>query len=568
MPIEDVDYLLKNSTTDTFFFFVDSSKRDKSVFPTPSSYVVTFAEPYTNVYGVEIVTSTMPSTMYNVDYINNILKYFLIWTNTNTSTIDFDWCNAELSQNPKYQQWLTKKTNNVYIIIGDNAGINIPNASIYDESSYTNYKSDQFNLYGSSSAAFDFVLYLRVITTVQSLTKITDSERDQNRYYFQYNNAWYSVLKTDPNYNTSETICNIIGNTIITYNMHFVMNDWYNNNLSQTNTWNYFIVYCGYINVEQGNYDITTLMQNLNLAFLNNYLFPITSAISSVSYATSSFPFNGLGLQIYQRNKQGDIMKQVRYVINSNDPTNNLFFALDLTASTIADNLGFAVNTNFNNETQYYTKWNLPFTTNNIIRSVYGTSAIQTIVPMGIVNLQGVRYFIMRCPEIEGHMYSSFTQSEFCPGIGMFKIGSNNEIADLRFDFVSYVKKPFHPIARLIKLTFNFEVGYNELYDFKGVDHNILLLIKCYIPTQKKQDAKNIYQLNPNYNPDFSEYMLNVMQQRFDEDKDNDDDDDSSPSQIVQNMIEEQNKYDDEDEDDDNIVLVNPRDKHFALFKN
>ena len=65
MPIEDVDYLLKNSITDTFFFFVDSSKRDKSVFPTPSSYVVTFAEPYTNVYGVEIVTSTMPSTMYN-----------------------------------------------------------------------------------------------------------------------------------------------------------------------------------------------------------------------------------------------------------------------------------------------------------------------------------------------------------------------------------------------------------------------------------------------------------------------------------------------------------------------
>ena len=568
MPIEDVDYLLKNSITDTFFFFVDSSKRDKSVFPTPSSYVVTFAEPYTNVYGVEIVTSTMPSTMYNIDYINSILKYFLIWTNTNINTLDFDSCNAELSQNPKYQQWLTNKTNNVYIVIGDSA--TSPNASFYDESSYTNYKSDQFNLYGSSSAPFDFVMFLRVITTVQSLIMNTNSTRDPNLYYFQYNNAWYSIDKTDPNYNivANQTICNIIGNTIITYNMYFVMNDWYNNNLSQTNTWNYYIVYCGYINVEQGNYDITTLMQYLNLTFLNNYLFPITSAISSISYASSSFPFNGLGLQIYQRNTQGDILKQVRYIINSTDPTNNIFFAFDLTASTITDNMGFAVNTNFNNETQYYTKWTLPFTTNNIIRSVYGASAIQTIVPMGIVNLQGSRYFIMRCPEIEGHMYSSFTQSEFCPGIGMFKIGANNEVADLRFDFVSYVKKPFHPIARLIKLTFSFEVGYNELYDFKGVDHNILLLIKCYIPTQKKQDAKNIYQLNPNYNPDFSEYMLNVMQQRFDEDKENDDDDDT-PSQIVQKMIKEQNIYEDDDEedDDDNIVLVNPRDKHFALFK-
>ena len=84
MPIEDVDYLLQNSITDTFFFFVDSAKRDKNIFPTPSSYVVTFVEPYTNVYGVEIVTSTMPSTMYNVDYINNIFKYYLIWTNTNS----------------------------------------------------------------------------------------------------------------------------------------------------------------------------------------------------------------------------------------------------------------------------------------------------------------------------------------------------------------------------------------------------------------------------------------------------------------------------------------------------
>ena len=563
MPIEDVDYLLQNSITDTFFFFVDSAKRDKNIFPTPSSYVVTFVEPYTNVYGVEIVTSTMPSTMYNVDYINNIFKYYLIWTNTN-SILPVgleDPYNTDISNNLNYQAWFANKTSNVYIIIGDQStSPSNLNSSIYNSDSYKIYKSDQFNLYGSSTAAYDFVMFLRVITTVQSLA-IATTNTDPTLYYFVYKTIQYSVAKSDANYDNivsfinTNAICNIIGNTIITYNMYFVMNDWYNNNVSQTNTWNYYIVYCGYITIEQGNYDITTLMQYLNLALLQNYQFPITSMISSISSASSSFPFNGLGIQFSQRNSHGDILRQVRYVLNSTDPTNNILFAIDLTVSTIANNMGFAVNTNFNNETQYYATWTN--NTNNIIHSVYGTSAIQTIVPMGIVNLQGVRYFIMRCPEIEGHMYSSFTQSEFCPGIGLFKIGANNEIADLRFDFVSYVKKPFHPIGRLIKLTFSFEVGQNQLYDFKGVDHNILLLIRCYVPTKKTLDKKHIYQLNPNYNPDFSEYMLNTMQKRYEEDEYDDEDNDETPSTIVQRMIAEQNKYEeeDEDDDDDNITL-------------
>ena len=581
MPIEDVEYLLQNSTTDSFFFFVDSSKRDKSVFPTPSSYVVTFVEPYTNVYGVEIMTSTMPSTMYNIDYINNSLKYFLFWTNTNasipTSLGNSALCNTEISNNLKYQEWLTSKTNNVYIIIGDQAtSPSNLNVTLYDSAHYTTYKSDQFKLYGSTSVRFDFVMFLRVITTVQSLI-INNNTNDNttNNYYFRFNSIQYSISKTDVNYDTviafisQKMICNIIGNTIITYDMSFVMNDWYSNNLSPINNWNYFIIFCGYISVEQGNYDITTLMQYMNAIFPTNYQFPMTTTNVSISTMSSSYPFNGLGIQIVQRNSQGDIKKQVRYAFNSTDATNNILFAIDLTMSTITNNMGFAVNSNFSNETQYFSIWNLSFTSNNIIHSVYNANAIQTIIPMGIVNLQGVRYIIMRCPEIEGHIYSSFTQSEFCPGIGMFKLGANNEIVDLRFDFVSYVKKPFHPIGRLIKLTFSFEIAQNELYDFKGVDHNILLLIKCYAPTKKIPDKKHIYQLNPNYNPDFSEYMLNAMQKRFEEDEVDDDDDDAdeTPSAIVQKMITEQNKYDDDDEDDDNIVLVNPRDKHFALFR-
>ena len=77
MSIEDVNYLYKNSLKDNAIIFIESSKRDKNTYPTPSEYTITFDNPFKYVYGVEILDASIPRTMYQIDKTNNNLKIVL-----------------------------------------------------------------------------------------------------------------------------------------------------------------------------------------------------------------------------------------------------------------------------------------------------------------------------------------------------------------------------------------------------------------------------------------------------------------------------------------------------------
>jgi hypothetical protein len=141
----------------------------------------------------------------------------------------------------------------------------------------------------------------------------------------------------------------------------------------------------------------------------------------------------------------------------------------------------------------------------------------------GIVNLLGYRYLILRCKEMEDHLLGSYAYINYTPGIGLFKLASSyNDVTHLRFDFVNLVRKPFHPIGKLSKLTFRFETQDGNLYDFKGVNHQMLFVIKFLTPTQKVSFNKGI--LNPNYNPNFMNYMSNHRTIEYKEDSDDEDD--------------------------------------------
>ena len=76
MSIEDVDYLYKNSIKESSIILVDSSNRDKSVYKKPNSYTLEFIQPFKFVYGVEILDSSVPRTMYIIDSNNDTLFFF------------------------------------------------------------------------------------------------------------------------------------------------------------------------------------------------------------------------------------------------------------------------------------------------------------------------------------------------------------------------------------------------------------------------------------------------------------------------------------------------------------
>ena len=78
MSIEDINYLYKNSIKDNAIIFVDSSKRDKSIFPNPNKYNITFSNPFKLVYGLEVIEASIPRTMYQIDKYNNNFKIIII----------------------------------------------------------------------------------------------------------------------------------------------------------------------------------------------------------------------------------------------------------------------------------------------------------------------------------------------------------------------------------------------------------------------------------------------------------------------------------------------------------
>jgi len=77
MSIEDIDYLKVNSIKQAYNFLVDSKDRDKSTYPDPNYYVISFDQPFRNVIGLEISDYSIPRTMYSVDNYNNKLYVYI-----------------------------------------------------------------------------------------------------------------------------------------------------------------------------------------------------------------------------------------------------------------------------------------------------------------------------------------------------------------------------------------------------------------------------------------------------------------------------------------------------------
>jgi hypothetical protein len=213
-------------------------------------------------------------------------------------------------------------------------------------------------------------------------------------------------------------------------------------------------------------------------------------------------------------------------------------FFLDMERSTLRTVMGFDEYAQENND-GYYTK---VFYKNNKrlfgsiavpvpqeVAALYNNaSVVYKIISPGVVYLLGTRYCILRCEELDDHLYGSRAYGRFSPGIALFKMFNVNDVAHQRIDFVNLKKKPFHPIGKLDKLTLRFETSDGSLYDFKSANHLLVVSIKYYVPSQKRQFTQSV--LNPNYQRDFASYFLgrSITYKENSEDDDDDDEDDGA----------------------------------------
>jgi hypothetical protein len=127
------------------------------------------------------------------------------------------------------------------------------------------------------------------------------------------------------------------------------------------------------------------------------------------------------------------------------------------------------------------------------------------VVAPGLVDLTGIRYMLIRCPEIESYLHQERAYESFYPGMGMVKLGSNGYL-EQRFDFASFPSRRLVlPIGKLSKLTFRLERPDGTLYNSKGIDNCFLLLIRYYVGISSEQQHLRI--LNPHYTPNTTHFL-------------------------------------------------------------
>jgi len=200
---------------------------------------------------------------------------------------------------------------------------------------------------------------------------------------------------------------------------------------------------------------------------------------------------------------------------------------VDMKRSTLAENIGFDLYPTANNEDKYISK---PYTTTeSVLAKMFYSRSNATydfdvssenkyiITSPGIVYFIGNKYIIMRCPEIEEHLYRSLSYSKNTLGLAKFRVdsvGINSE----KLTITKIPVREFHPIGKLSRMTLRFETNKGRLYDFKGLNHNIIFAIFYYEPVQKNIPKNSI--LNPEYKMNYLDYLY--KQEEIEGDSDDD----------------------------------------------
>jgi hypothetical protein len=187
-------------------------------------------------------------------------------------------------------------------------------------------------------------------------------------------------------------------------------------------------------------------------------------------------------------------------------------------------------------------------------------SSFQNIQTPGLINLVGERFIVVHSDTIESH-FNMISRTKNSVGLGLFKLGVSG-YSENRFDFTNYKPKDFHPIGKLSKIDFRFETIDGLMYDFKGINHHLLLNIKFYTPIGNIDNAK--YSLNANYNPNLIEYQ-NTQYEKEDY---SDEETRELTANFKKNFLEREKEYDYESDEDLDYINLNKNFVHPSMYNN
>lgn len=563
MSIEDVDYLIRHSTQDSMMLFVDSDKRDRQHYATPSSYTVRMEEPVKYVFGVDILDAAIPTTMYNVDYNNNELR--IVWSDLSLgslTTVDTARVELETLSSHEVFEWAVRSEIKTHEFV----------TCKYEDSSVRTWL--ELNKLPLREIAPEYCVFVR--HSFDGVPLVPSQEPVDNRRIFDISGTASTVTAdvielvdpdgASPNRALVQWLKSraknfsgfrVIVSSLTSAQSLFSGTDNINGSL-------FDIVYYECVPVSGTSFnEFTTNVINKNDGSLRLALKVVLCTIEVGNYTINTFQssiqelLQPFGIDATTSSESGAIVeKQNKLLFTSSE---NIMFAfcvnfdtsLERFVSSSTGLLGFDDSSSDGvNDSVYLGNTGLPSRICTRMLDAVSGAYKNMLLSRGIVNLAGPRFITLRCPEIEEHICSTGKYSKYSTGLGVFKLASGNALAHLRFDFVSLVRKPFHPIGRISRLTLRFELPDGSLYDFKGINHQILMTLKYYVPSDDSKRTTNNAsvvppirsELNPDYDPDFLRFMIRNADEYHDDDDDDSEDDEED---------DEDDDYEEDDGDDD-----------------
>jgi hypothetical protein len=497
--IDDITYLIQNSEKDSQVVYIDSSSRNKLFYPNSNEYTIEFNQPFKLVYGFEILDAAIPVTMYNIDIYNNTFYYTVIISNQASLTpIDPDVFFNEIITCKTFVNLFNNVAEQTFIIIGSSTQLLSYITSIVTPSDF-------------------YIMYIRSTFTTSEIV-LKSKQIPEEFYFFTFNNTEYCIKYNSVNQFIIDIIIkeeySLIFNTDTTIDIvYFTLYNIDETTFNAIKSANSLIIVINNLigTLTIGNYNILTIINALNN--IVNPLMDVSSTTSNPSQEAKMF-FSSLN-QIFLNGNKGFLQNSLGF---DTSPILSIYNKINYKGWTIGDNY-------------------------LIFGGLYDSSLPgYKIISPGLISLLGERFSILRIDEIEDHLYGSYSYMAMTPGIGLFKMASPfGGITNLRFDYTTLIVKPFHPIGKLSKLSIRWETSQQgKLYDFKGVNHQLLACIKFYVPSPKIKYVRSI--LNPNYEPDVMKYM--AKNRTIENKEDSDDEEEFDDDKYYQTYKKELDKYD------------------------
>ena len=547
----DVEYLRANSRVQSSLIFVDSSTRDRSVWPDPAEFTIVFDQPYTNVVSMTVLDATIPSTMYVVDRHNDHMRFFVrtsgseevlaglraalsaledfppvrnLFADLSTPERRLKFFDGALPP-PQQQQQEQEQEEQQGAASGDPSALGVfrnaygllrEGEGLPPETTPHLILADSATLCGAPPTSS---VFRGADGAPRALLEIVSAATGGSGYMFS---APYGCWSPDdeafcfPGENTAYALSlgpDAGGFSLVSYTSAAVPPGAEGGHLHEIAFFN--------VTIEAGNYDPPGFSAAFQHAMPPDPARPSERKVIDIGSPSKIF-----------------LKETPEYMKYSSSVhfTSPYPFWFDMESSEIKEVLGFTGFAEDGNNAMYS---RLLYRGN---RRIFGALPIagegatiqQTswrLTSPGTLNLNGIRFVILRCPQIEGATPSLSAQN-YSAGLGLFKL-YDQTLSHLRFDFVKLDKADFHPIGKLSRLHLRLERLGGEMYDFKGADFHIVLVINYMEPARphftserlrkaSRSSALGGRHLNPDYDPDVLRYISRTRRELDESETDSD----------------------------------------------